>query len=230
MNKIQNGRRVRYAMLPKDHRPYTDKYFLRTKEILVKERLNPRVGIKISAYGEGKVSGLAQLVSVLQAYAPMHRLEVWVKKKADFTDLEPLAIIKGPVQDLVELETMYLGVLSDSISRANGLQKPDFCLARHNMKQVCELLGVPVTYFGARHYHWMYDADLAKAALLGGAVQTSTDVGSSNINKDGVGTMPHILVVVLASKYGIEKATLRQAHAKGDSARGPCRHIRKRSD
>ena len=67
---------------------------------------------------------------------------------------------------------------------------------------------IPITYFGARHYHWSLDKMIAGAALEGGAVQTSSDIGSSNIGLKGAGTTPHFLTIVLASMYGKEKATL----------------------
>jgi nicotinate phosphoribosyltransferase len=198
-------------MLPQDHRPYTDKYFLRTSQILKDEGLNPKVGIKITAAGAGKVAGLSRIVEVLQQYTGMRGIEAWVTRKQEFKGKELLALIKGHVQDIVELETLYLGMLSDALSKANGLDCIDYDDVRAHMRELQEILQVPITYFGARHYHWLHDEDIARAALLGGAVQTSTDAGSININKEGAGTMPHILVIVLAWKYGKAEATLKAA-------------------
>jgi len=107
---------------------------------------------------------------------------------------------------------MYLSVLSHSMTIANGLPFPDPELIEQKLKRLTNIYGnIPITYFGARHYHWSLDKDIAKAVLDGGAKQTSTDVGSSNIGKKGVGTTPHVLTIVLASVFGKEKSALKTA-------------------
>ena len=200
--------------LPKDHKPYTDKYFPRTNEILKRIGLNPRVSMKVFTRGEGVVSGLDDAVEVLLKYSNLKEQggEIWVTKNRRYTSKEPLMIIKAPIQSFVELETMYLGVLSDAISRANGLQRPDPEKIKDKFRRLTNIYeGKQLIYFGARHYHWSLDKEIAAAALEGGAVQTSTDIGSSNISKEGVGTTPHVLTVLLALNYGKELATLKTA-------------------
>jgi len=200
--------------LPESHVPYTDKYFLRTNEILKKEDINPRISMKVFCRGSGPTVGLDEAVEILDKYSPLEKQkdEVWITKKKYFSNTEPLMIIKGPAQSFAELETMYLGVLSSAISEAVGIGPPDLIQITEKLKRLKTIYqDIPITYFGARHYHWSLDKKIAGAALKGGAAQTSTDIGSSNIGLKGVGTTPHLLTIILASIYGIKNATLKTA-------------------
>ena len=205
---------MKIVELPEDHQPYTDKYFLRTNVILKKEGINPPIAVKVFCRGEGPTAGLDEAVEILRKYSGLESQggEVRITTKKHFTDNEPLMIIKGPAQNVVEMETMYLGVLSAAISRALGVEEPDLNQIKEKLKRLKTIYeNIPIIYFGARHYHWSRDKEIAAAALDGGAVQTSTDIGSSNIGQKGVGTTPHILTIILASIYGKENATLKTA-------------------
>jgi nicotinate phosphoribosyltransferase len=205
---------VKGKKLPASHRPYTDKYFLRTNEILKAEGLNPTAAMKVFCRGVGPAAGLEEAVEILTAYSDLEKAggEVLVTAKREFSHNQALMIIRGPVQSFVELETMYLGVLSAAISRAVGIGPPAPEEVRRKMARLKDIYGdIPVIYFGARHYHWSMDRVIAAAAMEGGDVQTSTDIGSSNIGKEGVGTTPHLLTIVLASIYGKENAALKTA-------------------
>lgn len=202
------------SALPANHVPYTDKYFLRTNEILKKEEINPEVSIKVFCRGEGPVEGLDEALEVIGKYSGLEQEggEVWVTGRREFSNNEPIMIIKGRVQSVVELETMYLGVLSAAISRALEITPPDAKGVMEKVKRLKDIyMDIPIIYFGARHYHWSLDKEIAAAALKAGATQTSTDAGSSNIGQKGVGTTPHLLTIVLASVYGKEIATLKTA-------------------
>ena len=59
---------------------------------------------------------------------------------------------------------------------------------------------------GPRHWHYELDADIAKAALDAGFIETSTDAGAKQFGKKGVGTIPHALENVMAHYYGKENA------------------------
>jgi len=206
--------KIKQEKLPGSHVPYTDKYFLRTNEILKKEGIDPFIAMKVFSRGEGPVAGLDEAAAVLAAFSDLEQKggEVWITKKEQFSNNEPLMIIKGPAQGFVELETMYLGVLSSAISSAVGIETPAPRQVTEKLERLKDIYGdIPIIYFGARHYHWSLDKEIAAAALKGGAVQTSTDIGSSNIGKKGAGTIPHVLAIILASIYSIENATLKTA-------------------
>jgi nicotinate phosphoribosyltransferase len=203
----------RILSIPENHHYYTDKYFIRTHDILKKEALNPSVSLKVFTRGEGRVAGLEEAVKIIQAFSDIPATgEVWVSKEKNFKTKQPLMILKGPAQSLIQLETLYLGVLSHAISRAAGIPEPDPAEIETKMKRLVSIYEeIPVIYFGARHYHWSLDSKIAAAALAGGAIQTSTDAGSANIGKEGVGTTPHFLTIILAPRYGKNKATLKTA-------------------
>jgi nicotinate phosphoribosyltransferase len=197
--------------LPLDYHQYTDKYFCYSKLILQHEQLNPVVKMRIFARGKGKIAALASLGEILDKYAPPTNqpLKLWLSTQKNFTTATTLAVIEAPIQSILELETIYLGVLSYQLSQANNFKQPNFEEIKRKFAQLHHIYqDVPIVYFGARHYHCAYDKLIAQAAIAGGAVQTSTDIGSSNINLAGVGTMPHVLVLLLASRYGIKDATL----------------------
>jgi len=88
--------------LPNDHRPYTDKYFLRTNQIFKKAGINPRVSMMVFARGEGKIAGLEKAAEVLKKFSDLEKQqgEVWVTKDEHFSDKQHIMIIKGPVQSL----------------------------------------------------------------------------------------------------------------------------------
>lgn len=73
--------------------------------------------------------------------------------------------------------------------------------------------GRPIIYFGARHWHYSLDQLISKAAIEGGAIGTSTDIGSKKIGKKGFGTIPHALEVIFAFRYGQNNAVLESTKA-----------------
>ena len=169
--------KIKQYQLPNSHVPYTDKYFLRTNEILKKAGINPVIGVKVFCRGEGPAAGLDDAVDVLRKYSDLEQAggEVWVTDKKEFADNEPLMIIRGPAQSIVELETLYLGVLSHALSTAVGIEAPEPKEVTHKLKRLKDIyMDIPIIYFGARHYHWSLDKEIAGAALKGGAAQTST--------------------------------------------------------
>ncbi|MGE5342025.1 MAG: nicotinate phosphoribosyltransferase [Candidatus Omnitrophota bacterium] len=205
---------INQMKLPESHKPYTDKYFLRTTEILEKENINPVISMNIFCRGKGPTAGFDEALEILNKYSTLARDhgQVWITTKETFSKNEPLMIIKGPAQSFHELETMVLGVLSNAISMAMDIHPPTAKEVKDKLKRLKDIyMEIPIIYFGARHYHWSLDKEIAGAALKGGAAQTSTDVGSSNIGQKGVGTTPHSLTVILASIYGKENATLKTA-------------------
>ncbi len=206
------------AKLPEDHKPYTDKYFMRTREILEGADIDPEVSIKVFARGEGTIpdEALSEAQAVFEEYAKPdfseNGGELYLTEKNTFETKEPLMVIRGNATDVTELETMYLGVMSHHLSEKNSFETPeyeDMLEAAEKVGEIYDEADVPFLYFGARHYHWSKDQELAEAVLDAGAVQTSTDVGSSNIGAEGVGTTPHFLTLTLAGSedYGREDAT-----------------------
>jgi nicotinate phosphoribosyltransferase len=48
--------------------------------------------------------------------------------------------IEGPIQDFIELETIYLGTLTARTSQANGLSDPDLSVVAERASRIRELL------------------------------------------------------------------------------------------
>lgn len=194
--------------LPEDYAPYTDKYFLRALEILQTEKLNPIVRAQVFIRkGPGIIGGIDEALAILEKYSELktHGGKVFALKDGQsYAPNETVMMIEGAVQDIVALETMYLGVLSAGTTHlSEGTAHIDTTAVKRRMKAVVEAAGYrPVTYFGARHWHWSEDAAIAAACFEAGARTCSTDIGARSFGKDGIGTIPHILENAYASRVG----------------------------
>lgn len=199
--------------LPEDHKPYTDKYFLRAAEVLKAEGINPWVRAQVMIRkGPGKVYGIDEALAILKRYSSLVNMggKVYaLNEGAEYSPKETLMLIEAPIQDIIELETMYLGVLSAETTKANDRQGVDLNQIRKNMAKVVKAArGRPVSYFGARHWRFDDDAAITYAAYEGGATSASTDIGAEKFGKKGVGTTPHVLENIMAYKHVREKAVL----------------------
>jgi len=186
MARIIKPRRKDF-LLPSDYKPYIDKYFLRSKEILVRENINPRVKYQVFIQkGPGIVCGIDEAIAIVKKYA-VHLDEIKIRALyygEPYSPKETIMTIEGPVQELIELETMYLGVISAGTTIAS--QVDEICSA------------VPekdVFYFGARHWRFDSDREISYAAWVGGAKGVSTDAGAESFGAKGMGTIPHALVL-----------------------------------
>ena len=199
--------------LPKSHKPFIDKYFLRTNEILKGEGLNPFVRAQVFIRkGPGQVHGIDEAVAILEKYSNLQNNggRVFAKNEGDhYNSKETLMVIEARIQDIVELETMYLGVLSAETTKANDKTQIDLEQVTRNAEAVVAAAeGRPVSYFGARHWRWDEDAAIARAAYDGGFLTCSTDAGAETYGSVGMGTIPHALENVMAWKFGYENAVV----------------------
>jgi len=204
--------------LPECHRLYIDKYFKRSKQILQKEELNPFVRAQVFIRkGPGEVRGVEEALAIIDKYSDFKENggRVYCLHEGDTYDSkETLMILEGRIQDIVDLETMYLGVLTSETTIANGGSSPAMDEVEANMKAVVDLTeGRPVMYFGARHWRYDRDGEIARAAISGGATSTSTDIGSITLGQRGIGTIPHALENIMAAVYGKENAVLESTKA-----------------
>ncbi len=199
--------------LPESHLPYTDKYFIHARGILAAEGLNPRVTMQVFIRrGPARVYGVNEAMAILKKYSPLEEhggRVLALPEGSEFAPVEPLMHIEGPIQDFIELETMYLGVLSSRTTEATDRRTiiPED-VGRHAAAIREAVPGKFIMYFGARHWHWSMDAAITKAVIEAGFDATSTDIGAqaAGIGK-GIGTIPHALVLVFAHANGRERAT-----------------------
>ncbi len=194
-----------------DFERYTDKYFLRAYEILQKENLNPFVRAQIFVRkGPGIIAGMEQAVSFIRSNSDLEKNggRIYALSDGDaYTPLETILMLEAPVLDIIRLETVYLGMISSSLAVLNDRRQLDLQNAEERMRAVVTASeNRPVTYFGARHWHYRDDAAISKAAIDGGAAGASTDIGAAYIRKEGSGTIPHALENIYAWKDGKENA------------------------
>lgn len=206
-------------VLPEDHRPYIDRYFLRSKEILEKENLNPMVKAQVFIRrGNCNVYGIDEAIAILTKYGDIKTSgEIWALKEGDyFEDKEILMTIKAPIQSIIDLETMYLGVLSRDTTLNNGGSLPNSKKIQERMSQIVELVDDrPVSYFGARHWGWEYDYLIATACKNAGAANCSTDEGAKGWGERarGIGTINHALETVYHWQCGLDRAVVEATKA-----------------
>ena len=194
-----------------DFEKYTDKYFLRAYEILQKDNLNPFVRAQVFVRkGPGIISGMAEAISFIRTHSDLEKNGGRIYALFDGEPYEPLETIlmfEAPILDIIRLETVYLGIISSSLAIHNDRQELNLNRAEERMRAVVSAAHPrPVTYFGARHWHYKNDAEISKAAIDGGAVGASTDIGAAYIHKEGSGTIPHALENIYAWQGGKENA------------------------
>ncbi len=217
--RAQHRLEARIAALPESARPYADKYFLNTEEILKSEGLNPWVRAQVMIRkGPGEVGGITEALAQVVKYSDFARNggRAFALSDGDsYNSSETLLVLEGRIQDIVALETMYLGVISaESTLLTEGKNSIDLEEVKTRMTKVCDTAeGRPVIYFGARH--WRYDEDraISSAAFEGGASAASTDAGASSVGKVGIGTIPHVLENIYAWKVGREAAVVEATKA-----------------
>ena len=200
--------------LPEFHEPYIDRYFLRTTEILKAEGLNPWVKAQVFIRkGPGEFRGIEEALSIIDKYSLLreHGGSVYaLPEGSKYEAGDTVMVLEGPLQDLVEFETMYLGVITAETTKASdGRPDIDPDDVRENMARVVEAAeGRPVIYMGARHWRFDRDAVLSQAAFEGGATDCSTDIGAATVGKKSIGTIPHILENACAFVHGKDRAVL----------------------
>lgn len=200
--------------LPARHEPYTDVYFLRSKEILLKEKLDPFVRIQVFIRkGPGKIFGLRQVLEAINKYSNVERAfalsdgEVYVPQ-------ETILLLEGRITDLITLETIVLGIISAETTKQNDRYEPDLNEIRKRASKIVSLVGErPIYYFGARHWVWEKDEDIARATKEAGFVGASTEVGARSFGNKPVGTTPHSLQTIFHWRDGKENAVVSSVEA-----------------
>ena len=207
--------------LPKSHKPYIDKYFLRSKEVLYGDDLNPIVKYRVfirNADGSTQVYGINEAIAIIRKYTNNSKnIKIMSLNEAEYVkSCDTIMTIEGPVQDLIELETMYLGVISASTTLCNdgNISDIDTDVITARMQEIVKAaVDRPVIYMGSRHWRYDRDYEVSKACFEGGASDCSTDIGASSVGKHGVGTIPHALEAIYHWKYGLDSAVVMSTRA-----------------
>ncbi len=181
--------------LVREYKEYTDKYFLRSKQILQAEGINPVVRYQIFARQDiPKLQGVNETVDFVRDITGDKTRIYALRDGQEYAAKEPIMKIEGRVQDLVDLETVYLEILSGRFTGEINLQE-----VRQKARNVFNAAqGKPVYYFGARHFAPELDEGIAKICQEEGFAGCSTDIGAEAWNTKGGGTVPHVLVLTYA--------------------------------
>ncbi|HET7040555.1 MAG TPA: hypothetical protein VFI13_00990 [Gemmatimonadales bacterium] len=176
---------------------YSDKYFVRAREILLADGHRPRVTMQVFSKAHAFLGGVDEAIAILKLCAAEWK-DLAVDALHDGDEVEPwetVMLIEGPYDAFAHLETLYLGVLARRTRVGT------------NTRRVVEAAAPKqVMFFPARHDHWLVQTGDGWAAHIAGAIGVSTDAQASWWGSEGVGTVPHALIAayggdsVLATK------------------------------
>lgn len=180
---------------------YSDKYFVRTREVLRRDGASPHVTVQVFTKQDALLGGIDEAIAILKLCADdWSALDVKALHDGDpITPWEVVLQIEGPYDQFAHLETLYLGVLARRTRVGT------------NTRRVVEAAKPKdVMFFPARHDHWMVQTGDGYAAHVAGAIGVSTDAQASWWGSEGIGTVPHGLIAayggdtVLASRKYLE--------------------------
>jgi len=176
---------------------YSDKYFVRARELLKVDKHRPRVTMQVFAKTHASLGGADEAIAILKLCADRWD-ELVVHALYDGEDIAPwetVLLIEGPYDAFAHLETLYLGVLARRTRVGTNTRR---VVEAARPKQVM--------FFPARHDHWLVQTGDGYAAHIAGAIGVSTDAQASWWGSEGIGTVPHALIAayggdtVLASR------------------------------
>ena len=164
---------------------YSDKYFVRAREILLADGHRPRVTMQVFGKQHAFLGGIDEAIAILKLCSDdWSALEVHALYDGDEVEpWETVMLIEGPYDTFANLETLYLGVLARRTRVGT------------NTRRVVEAAAPKqVMFFPARHDHWLVQTGDGYAAHIAGAIGVSTDAQASWWGSEGIGTVPHALI------------------------------------
>ncbi|HJR60588.1 MAG TPA: hypothetical protein VJ813_14350 [Vicinamibacterales bacterium] len=167
---------------------YSDKYFVRARDVLEASGRNPRVTVQVFQKQTAWLGGVDEAIAILKlcltAGYEWTDIEVLALRDGDrAAPGETVMLITGPYPAFAHLETVYLGVLARRTRVAT------------NTRLVVEAAWPkPVMFFPARFDHWLVQTGDGYAAHIAGVIGVSTDAQASWWGSEGIGTVPHALI------------------------------------
>src|SRR5574338_22694 len=164
---------------------YSDKYFVRAREILAVDDYPPHVTMQVFGKQHAFLGGIDEAIAILKLCSfDWDALEVSALFDGDeIAPWAPVMLIEGPYDAFAHLETLYLGVLARRTRVGT------------NTRRVVEAAAPKqVMFFPARNDHWLVQTGDGWAAHIAGAIGVSTDAQASWWGSEGVGTVPHALI------------------------------------
>lgn len=164
---------------------YSDKYFVRTKKILEKDKNHARALMQVFCRKDAVVCGLDEAIAILRLCADRPK-ELEIKALYDGDEVkagETVMTIEGDYSTFAHLETVYLGVIARPTAVATAVKK------------VVKIAGdKKVLFFPARFDHYRVQTTDGYAAFISGALGVSTDAQGLWWGEKGLGTVPHGLI------------------------------------
>src|SRR2546429_918303 len=139
---------------------YSDKYFVRTRELLLKDDHRPCVTMQVFGKVHGFLGGIDEAIAILKLCS-MEWPELEVSALYDGDEIAPwetVLLIEGPYDAFAHLETLYLGVLARRTKVGTNTR---LVVEAARPKQVM--------FFPARHYPWLGPTLDGDAAHIAGA-------------------------------------------------------------
>ncbi|PYO95384.1 MAG: quinolinate phosphoribosyl transferase [Gemmatimonadetes bacterium] len=164
---------------------YSDKYFVRARELLRKDRHRPRVTMQVFGKSHAYLGGIDEAIAILKLCSERWD-ELVVHALYDGEEIQPwetVLLIEGPYDAFAVLETLYLGVLARRTRVGTNT---------HEVVRAAK--PKEVMFFPARHDHWLVQTGDGYAAHIAGAIGVSTDAQASWWGSEGIGTVPHALI------------------------------------
>jgi nicotinate phosphoribosyltransferase len=164
---------------------YSDKYFARARDILLRDRHRPRVTMQVFGKTHALLGGIDEAIAILKLCSERwEELEVFALYDGDeVAPWETVLVVEGPYDAFANLETLYLGVLARRTR-----------VGTNTRRVVDAARPKRVMFFPARHDHWLVQTGDGYAAHIAGAIGVSTDAQASWWGSEGVGTVPHALI------------------------------------
>lgn len=165
----------------------TDVYFLRGRDALLKEGIDPYVYGEVTAsslpdvFNVGIFAGLEEVLRLLEGHPVTVRA---IPEGNIFYPKEPVITIEGKYSEFGVYETSFLGFVCFSSGVATR--------AAH-IKAI--LPDKPVYSFGARRMHPAVAPAVERAAYIGGCDGVATVAAAEVIGEKPVGTMAHAFII-----------------------------------
>ena len=161
-----------------------DVYFLRTRQVMEAEGLNPIATMEVFPHRDGLLCGMREVEALLREALPKGA-EAWALGEGEtISQREVMLRINAPYLSYALYETAILGILAHESGWAQAARE---CVEAAQ--------GVPVVSFGARHVHPLAAPYMDYAAIVGGCASGSTPMGARMAGKEPSGTMPHAMII-----------------------------------
>ena len=145
-----------------------DVYFLRTREILEKENIDPVATMEVFGSRAGILCGIEEVKALLEKVLPVEDREVWALDEGETMSVKEVVLrITAPYQSYGIYETAIVGILAHGSGWATAARE---CV------DVAQ--GKPLISFGARHVHPSVAGIMDYAAVVGGCTGCSSVSGA----------------------------------------------------